>query len=228
MSGTEVWGANQIREWLTEPLRGATAEWTDNPDRTWDEIKSRLLEKLDLQDSTDFPVVDQLVAHVEQLSSEDERRTFLLDESTRDETISGLVEQYCSEVPPEPYWDEANQRYLRWDAAASEWVPMAAEEPTEPEPHWDEENQRYLRWDATAGEWVPMEEQAPAESAPEAAAVAEYVATVTDLVIDEFEQNIPDLAKQLGITEEELAAELAELTPDEVAMAIVEALPEAS
>src|ERR1044072_5463417 len=74
MSGTEVWSAGRIRAWLAAGLRDATAVWTANPDRTWDEIGAAVLRELDLREAADFPVVEQLFAHVTRLSTEEQRR----------------------------------------------------------------------------------------------------------------------------------------------------------
>jgi len=152
MSGTEVWSAGRIRAWLAAGLRDATAVWTANPDRTWDEIGAAVLRGLDLREAADFPVVEQLFAHVTRLSTEEQRRAFVLDVAARDEVISAFAEQYERDHPPEPYWDEDGQRYLRWDATTGTWVPVeAGPSAAVPEPRWDEESQRFLRWDSATG-----------------------------------------------------------------------------
>lgn len=152
MSGTEVWSASRIRAWLTAPLRDTAAVWTTNPDRTWAEIGGDLLRGLGLRDAADFPVVEQLFDHVARLSTEEQRRAFVLHEAARDEVIAGFAEQYERDHPPEPYWDEEGQRYLRWDATTGTWVPLeAGPSAAVPEPRWDEESQRYLHWDSTTG-----------------------------------------------------------------------------
>jgi hypothetical protein len=149
----EKW--REVFDWLTE-------QWTDE-DAPWSDQEAGFLAELGLSAASGDAEVVALFKRIDEELTDDNRRATLTDETKRAEFFPELYEDADAStsavVKIEPYWD--GEQWLTWDAAADEWVPMAAVEGAvaadkDVKPHWDGE--RWLKWHADTQEWRPMAE----------------------------------------------------------------------
>jgi hypothetical protein len=89
--------ADQVWQWICEPLRQLKDDYRSQPDSTWDERLPRFVDQLGIQSVESHPIVDRLARHVrETFSSDAERARFV----TGDE-IDTLVYRWSDDLATE-------------------------------------------------------------------------------------------------------------------------------
>ncbi|TDV35442.1 hypothetical protein [Actinophytocola oryzae] len=119
-------------EWVYPSLRDLEADVVENPDRTWEERRAYLVERLGLTDPADHPVAEALVRWLDELPDDD--RAVLIGgedlERQAYEVIRVFVDaasEVAGDEPADESYDQAAwQSFLleygpHWDGTAQTW-----------------------------------------------------------------------------------------------------------
>lgn len=119
--------------WLYTPVQELKADTAENPDKSWEERRAFLLERLGLTDSTDHPLTNELFRLLDELP-DDERGTMLAGEqldTTAYELAQRHSEEPAADAAAETGFDEqAWYAFLashasQWDGTAESWDQFA-------------------------------------------------------------------------------------------------------
>jgi hypothetical protein len=134
IEGATMTSAADIWEWIRAPLDELKRDLSAEPDKSWETRRTELLEHLGLSDPSQYPLIEPLFQHLDEMTEED--RT--------NEINSGQIDSVAYEL--------AQQYTVSQDAGQAQAAPAAA--PTYDEQAW----QAYLTengpaWDGTAENW---------------------------------------------------------------------------
>ena len=166
---------DDVWEWISKPLEELKKGYTDNPTQPWAERRQTFLQKLELSDASEDPVVEQLLERLDESSEADRNRILGSDEL--DSMAKQLVQEHG-----------ASQEAAEGEAAYDEQVWQTYLEENGPE--WDgtednwEEFQTWFAYDAGEhGLSTPAAELlallTPQTAAERIATFAEYGVTIT-------------------------------------------------
>jgi len=94
--------ADQVWQWLYEPLLKLKDESRSDPATSWEHLLPPLLDQLGLQNADDNPVVSALDRHMlEQFSSDDDRARFLAGDEI-DTFVYHWAEEVGAQYAPQP------------------------------------------------------------------------------------------------------------------------------
>ena len=119
---------DDVWEWISHPLEELKKGYTDDPTQPWAERRQTFLQKLELSDASEDPVVEQLLERLDESSEADRNRILGSDEL--DSMAKQLVQEHGASqeaAEGEAAYDEQEwQTYLEengpeWDGTEDNW-----------------------------------------------------------------------------------------------------------
>lgn len=121
--------SDEIWAWIYPPLQELKAEHANSPGQSWEELRAFFLEHAGLRDSSENPLVEDLIRQLDEL--QDDERERLLSSDEIDRLGYDLAQQHGTEASEDTVDDSAYdegewQAYLiqngdQWDGAEDSW-----------------------------------------------------------------------------------------------------------
>lgn len=119
---------DEIWAWIYPSVQELKAEHHNSPGKPWDELRAFFLERADLRDPSEHPMVEDLIRRLDELP--DNERQTLLGGDEIDRLGYGLAQQHGTEAIDDAAYDDAAwQTFLvqygaQWDGTEDSWQPF--------------------------------------------------------------------------------------------------------
>jgi hypothetical protein len=122
--------AEDLWEWIREPLDGLRRDLEDEPDKSWDARRTELLDRLGLRDPDEYPMLKELFERLDEV--DDDERANLIRSGELDSVAYELTQKHGAvqaddQAPAESGYDEQEWfAYLAengpaWDGTEESW-----------------------------------------------------------------------------------------------------------